>query len=1170
MEPQRKVTPQSTLKLDTNRTVKTVLILMILLCALTLPANAATTLSISQVPLEQASPIHPQLMLSVGNSESMDGTLSGAIMTGSGALASSFSSLNNSSSPLNYTVPAGFTPPLQAANSSGQAPYTVTVSGILYDNGASRLNVAKAGILAILDAYLPNTDFALETYTISGIGRYTTWVYYMSVQGSNFTFTNTQIAGNRYVKNPCFGYLTASSTVLNNCTSLAALYTSSVLNTNQYMLIGSSSDDPSINDILYAGGQPGVFVSYNGPNPASPYPPNFSLNNYNNASVVLSYNSTSPSIGGFATGPTNAGFVPYSPQVMYAERGFGYYANASPVNGNVVVPMTTAGLTPTVASFNAAMNTFVPYLKPETNNTTSTEIKSSAVQSPIAGLLTTAKNYLTALPVTSCKPQRYVVLISDGLPTEDLAGKYWPPLGSAAATGYGVSATFNADGTLNSTNDQALTDTLSLLTNMNTAGIKTFVIGLGAGVDPSVNSQAASTLTAMAIAGGTVGYYPASSPTALVNDLNSILISVQNAAMSTTAAAISSTNLQVGASAFQSSFISSDTTYQDWTGDMIKEALDTTTGVPTGTPIWSAKTLLDTQTTASRLIATWNPTLNAGVGGGAPFQWTNLSATQQSQLQPSDALGSNRLLYLHGSHTLEKHNGGTFRNRTHLLGDIVDSQAAYVGNPSGPYLTLSSSYRSFSTAQNSRQPMLYVGANDGMLHAINATTGVEQFAFVPNGVFSNLFNLTAPLYNQSHLFFVNGSPQSGDVQFSDNTWHTLLVGGEGAGGKSIYALDVTNPTSITSETNVATAVLWEFTDTDLGLTYSQPQIAQISSATATPLSFAVFFGNGYNSTNNKDVLYAINPQNGQTLAKIDLCAAVPSACNATLPQGLSTVAFGQTDGLQSNPITQIYAGDLQGNLWAVDVSNVNPALWSVRLLFQARDASGVSQPITTAPLVTLNPNYPRSLGLFILFGTGQLLTTSDLTNTQTQTIYGVWDKPYSTTVFSRANLQSQILTIVSAATSGLPQAIITDTTNAVNWLIQVGWYVDLPTPGLRIITNPLLVNGSFITTLNAPPAVACGLPSSLFLDINYKTGGASAGGPQLDINGDSLINSSDKYNGGNPVGLALQASYASAPAMIGVNKNNFVPFMPTLSAGQQPVIITPNNNTRQTSWWQLQ
>ncbi len=1142
------------------------IIVSALSCILLVTAIAAPpSLIISQIPLKLATPTHPQVLIAIGNSESMDGTLSGAIMLGSGTQPAALNSLQNSSSPLNYTVPAGFVPPVQAAV-SGQAPYTVSQSGNFVDNGPSRLNMAKAGVRAIIDAYMQNTDFALETYQTSGARVFSTWVYYISPQGG-FVFTNTPVAGNTYVTNPCYNYTTASATVLSNCNSLTNLYSSATLSGNQYMQIEATSDNPSINDVLYAGSQPGIFISYNGPSPATPYPPNFSLANYNSNAVRIRYSNTSPNIGGFVSGPTNAGYVPYSTQVMYAKRGFGYGGSQSASTGNVIVPMTTSGTNPTSASVATATAKFTPFLNPETNSTTTTEIKGVAGQAPIAGLLTTAKTYLTGLSSTDCQPKRYVVLISDGLPTQDLAGKAWPPLGSAASAGYGITATFNADGSLDSTNNQAVTDTITALTNLNTAGIKTYVIGLGAGVDPTLNPQAAATLTAMAIAGGTTNYYPATSPTALVNNLNDILISVQNGSFATTEAAVSATRLQVGTVEYQASFTASDKAYQDWTGEVIEKALDPVTGTPTGPNLWSAQALLDSQTT--RLIGTWNPTLNSGAGGGAPFQWASLSATQQGQLQPTDTLGSSRVSYLRGSAALEKRNGGTFRNRTHILGDIVDSAPIYVGPPANPAYFTSSSYNSYVLSKANRPAMLYVGANDGMLHAFNASTGAEKFAYIPNSMFSRLFNLTAPLYNQNHMFFVNGSPQSGDVVFADSSWHSILVGGEGGGGNSIYALDVSDPGDMNTEAKVASAALWEFTDSDMTYSFGQPQIGRINAGSASTYKFAVFFGNGYSSSSNKAVLYAVNPENGQLIRKIDLCAAVSGACDSTLNQGLSTVALAQVDGLQGQPITQLYAGDLQGNLWVVDVSSSSPASWTPRVLFKAQDSLGNLQPITTPPLVTLNPSYPRFQGLFVMFGTGQLVTTGDLTNTQTQTVYGVWDKPSYTTVNTRLDLQSQTLSLVTAATAGLPQDILTATTNAVGWNTKFGWYVDFLTGGQRVVTEPQLINGSFLTTVNAPPAIPCGVASSLFLDINYQTGGAYPN-RQLDINGDLIINGSDQYDGKNPVGIVLIPGYASAPTSVGLNKNNNMVQLITMSGGQQISVIDANNGTRQMGWWQIQ
>ena len=1155
-------------------------------------AHAATnpTLSISQIPLTVASAVHPQVLFALGNSESMDGTLSGAIMTGSGALPSTLSSLSATTSPISYAVPAGFTPPLAGPDAFGNAPYTVSMGGgVLADNGASRLNVAKAGIGAIINAYMQNTDFALETYNTSTPTLYSTWVYYMSPAGTApqgmFNFTNTPISGKRYVANPCFSYQAVStiSSVQSDCASIAGRYGSSAVNLSHWMEISASSDDPAINDVLYDTGSLGVFVTYGGTTPTSPYPPQLSLANYNAGQIYLQYANAVPTSAPLGAGPTNAGYVPFTSEVLTSRRGFGYGAYQSPNDGAVLVPMTTAGTIPTGASVTAAVNTLtIPYLKPETNVVSSQphEIQSVAGQAPTAGLLTKAKSYLASVATgtNGCLPKQYVVLISDGLPTEDLAGNAWPPLGSAAATGYNVTATFNPDGTVAATNDTALTDTITALTNLHNAGIKTFIIGLGAGVDPSVNPLAASTLQAMATAGGTTSYYPASSPAALVNDLNNILLSVQSGTLSTTSAAVNSTYLKTGSYEFQANFTSSAAPYQDWTGDVYEKALDPLTGSPTGPAIWSAAANLDVKASGlgwstARLIATWDPALAGNLGAGTPFQWGSLDAAQQALLQPSDTNGNNRLNYLRGNTLLEKRNpGGIFRNRSHLLGDVVNSQPMYVGAPNDVYF--SSSYRAFVAENSTRTPMLYAGANDGMLHAFVASTGNEQFAFVPNAVFANLISLTDPLYNQNHRYFVDGSPKVADVQFLDQSWHTLLVGGEGGGGKSIYAIDVTKPQTLTTEAAVVNAILWEFADApagvpsgDLGLTYSEPVVAPVN---LTGMPFAVFFGNGYNSLNNHSVLYALNPKTGATLAKIDLCAAVPSACSNTAPQGLSSVSIGSSDGLVGSAITQIYAGDLQGNLWAVDVSGSNVAAWTVRLLFQARDVSGNMQPVTTAPVVTLHPNFPRLLGNFVMIGTGQLLQAADLASTATQSIYGIWDKPNNTTVASRPTLTSQTLSALSASTTGLPQDVLIDTRNTVNWQTKFGWTIDLIVPGQRIVTQPQLLNGAFLTALNTPPANSCtAVFSSDFLEVNYATGG-SFDTPQLDINGDLSITSTDKVSGPNPnpVGVKIGGGFLSTPTPL--KNNGKIEKIGTLSAGNQPVIQDLDNAKKRTSWWQVQ
>lgn len=1133
-------------------------------------ANAVggSSLAISQIPLQLAVPIHPQVLIAIGNSESMDGNLSGAIAVGSGSLGASLSALNSSSSPISYTVPSGFTPPV-SATVAGMAPYTVSVGANLVDNGDSRLNVAKGGVSAILTAYMQNTDFAMADYSTSGTALYGTWVYYMSAPGG-FTFTNAAIprvgTGTFTVANPCYSYANATtSTVKTNCTAMVpTLYSAANLSSNTFMVVAATSDDASVNDVLYASGQPAVYVNYGGA-----VLTNNNLASYNAGNVRSTYPSSLPNANR-VTGPTNAGYVPQSNQVMYAQRGFAYGANQSSNSGSVVVTMTTAGIAPTTASISASIAKFTPFLQPETNNVATTEIKASAGQAALAGLLTTARTYLASVKGTgACPPLQYVVLISDGLPTIDLAGNAWPPLGSTAGNSYGVTATFSSDGSLTPTttftNDTALIDTVNTLKALKLAGVNTYIIGMGAGVDPSLNPAAAATLKAMAMAGGTSVAYPATSPAALVAALNNILISIQSGSLSITQSAVNSTILKTGAVQYQASLTSNDTPYQDWTGDLRRTALDPITGLTTGSATWSAQALLDSAVVGggwatTRTIATWDTTLNLGLGGGSPFKWPSLNATQTTQLGNSATLQ-----YLRGDQSQEIRNGGLYRNRSHILGDIVNSTPQYVGPPSSPYF--STSYFSFATSKQNRPSMLYVGANDGMLHAFQASTGKEQFAFVPNGVINKLSQLTAPLYNQGHQFFVDGSPESGDVQFSDASWHTLLVGGLNGGGKTVYAIDVTDPSALVTEAAVSTALLWEFNDTNMGLSYGSPQISKVN---ATP-SYAIFFGNGYNSSAQSPWLYAVNPQTGQKLAGIDLCAAVavaqPTACDSTQPNGLSSVSLDPGAAL-GNSALQVYAGDLQGNMWVVDVSSTNPSSWAVRLLYQARDPSGGKQPITTAPVTTLNAYYPAQSGNFVMFGTGQFLVATDLTNTQTQTAYGVWDKG-ATTPYGRTNLQQQTLTLVTSGTSGLPQDILTVTSVAIDYSVKLGWFDDLVSAGQRFITTPYLLNGQFIATLNTPSTTTCGaIPNAFLLEINYSSGGAPSK-PILDVNGDGIFSTADKYGGSNPVGISLGQGFASPPTIL------YPPNQPirkniTMSGGALTSVINQNTSQRTTSWWQIQ
>ncbi len=1143
----------------------------VLLLSVAGAANTAPLIAISNVPLILSQPTDPQIMLAITNSQSMDGDLSGAIMTGSGTVTA----FNNSTSPVDYTVPAGFTAPLTKTSAGGNAAYTVNQGGILYDNSASRLNVAKQALQAIIQQYATSFDFGLMDYSTNTPSLYTTWVYYMSGP-DGFAFGDSgdlPPSGTRWVANPCYqstaGYCNSIKDQLGDPALQAPL-----------LAIAASSDDPDINDVLYAPKfyQP-AFLDYGKHNPSTPFPPNGTLAQYNAGKIGITYNSCTPRYCIRQTGPTNAGYVPYSKQVLYFQRGFGYYTSTSATKSNLLVNIKPAGINgkpATPSQVATYVNKFAPYLAPETNNHKSKEIKALASQSPIGGILNGARNYFQkSNPPSSngCPAKRYVVLVTDGLPTEDLDGSNWPPLGSVSGEKYQVWATFNlktggtitttdpgfaaavANGDtagLTTTNDQALADAIDQLKALAKDGIKTYIVGMGAGVDPSKNPAAAATLKAMAIAGGTTNYFPGVTPQDIVNDLGVIFGQIQAANMSTTSVAVNSTSFRTGTVVYQAQF---DTRIYGWTGNLVAYPL-LSNGIVDANPahlVWSARDQMQTAYAGTgwdtnRLLITFNPT----TGTGTPFRWTSLSASQQSDLEANwstltaseqagfgtkKSYGQAVLDYLRGDSAQTQANNGPFRDRAYLLGDIIDSAPLLVGPPSGNFT--GTAYANFSKTYINRTPVIYLGSNDGMLHAFNAASGKELFAFLPLGPFPNLADLSLPTYNANHKYFVDGSPNAGDVQFTNGTWHTLLTGGLNAGGKGIYAMDVTNPANWISESAVAADVLWDITSTTsgfqhLGLSYSQPQIARLNiGGTITPV---VIFGSGYNNDDGLPYLYIVNAETGALIRSIDLCAQATSTCKNNLPNGLSTPLV--LSNANTGVADRVYAGDLQGNLWRVDLSSTAPASWTATVLFKAK-TGGTPQPITTQPIASLAPNGAGG-GILVYFGTGQYLGLPDISNTDTQSFYAVIDRGSTLGLpLTRSNLNQITLTDTTVTTSGGTVSVRTATGTAINWSTQRGWYMDLPESGERVITNPRLVNGRVLFTTFTPNTASCGSGgTSWLMVINYATGGAFPG-PELDINNDGKLNSADQVNGQNPVGMSLGNGYAAAPTIMRYKKGPF-------------------------------
>lgn len=1055
----------------------------------TLPTDAGTTTTSTQP--------RPQIVIAIGNSQSMDGDLSGAIMTGSGQLSSGLTSLYNSSSPVNYTVPSGFTPPL-TPTSTASAPYTVNQNGTLYDNGASRLNVAKAGIASVLSQYLPSMDFALEDYSTGDSSLYTTWVYYMSPQSGGFQFSNTQTSGNRYVVNPCYQYSSASSSVKSYCTSIAnaGLYTSGKLANNQYMQIGSSSDDSSINDVLYSNGNSGLFDTYNGPNPATPYPPNFSLANYESGSIFVSYNSSAPNNGAFGTSPTNAGYVPYSPQVMYAQRGFGYYVQSlSATTGNQAVSMTNLGSNPSSSALTTAMSSFSKKLAPETNNTSSSEIKALAYQSPLAGLVNGAGSTLKNL-TASCAGQ-YVILVTDGLPTLDLQSNAWPPLGSAAGQGYGVNAAFygiagnsayginndtgNTGGPVGAldapnTNDQALIDTIASIQALASKGIKTYVVGLGAGVDSTANPAAYAALNAMAIAGGTGQEYPANNVPAFNAALSSIAGQIfSSIAVSAPVAPTSITGGSLIYTATSNNVPGAIAGHIQAYGTVAlpSSSASAPVGTASGAAVWDAgaPSLMPAATRQTALFSTTGTASGSGPGSGTIDTLNNIGNNSSSPNYSPSAFALSATTCVPNISTILAYTfdpsfntagdstpnisglgfpsgvaGCSYlagRQLNWMLGGLSPSDhVQYLGPPGNANLLGIGGYVPFARNNSGREKLVLFTSNDGFLYAVDTATGKLVWGWMPRSFLANLQYYTSfqtGQYFDGAFTTTDAADTSTSPQASD--WASYVVGAAG-GGAYHYALKLSsNGSSTATSAPTPSAQTW-------GINVaggSSPQEQAPIIVTVGGMQYAVFVvntttGSG-SSAATKSTLYEVNVATGQPATGTALSSSLTALPSGTYVN--SSLTYVPTTGT-------LWFGDNNGGLWSLNISGSAPS-----------DAGNATQVATTSPAAAINyVGYTEISGLPYVWAA----TASEITT------------------FALSGGSSNILW-ASSGTSGYQP-------NSSGTLTAVSSTTVMPLQsGGQISAAPVLVNGVLVVPVYVPPSGStCGAGTGFYDLFDLLTG----------------------------------------------------------------------------------
>ncbi len=544
---------------------------------------------------------------------------------------------------------------------------------------------------------------------------------------------------------------------------------------------------------------------------------------------------------------------------------------------------------------------------------------------------------------------------------------------------------------------------------------------------------------------------PALMKTGLKNTFDSIINALTGSSISF---ATSSPSVQNGSLTYATAYNS-----DGWTGDLIaSQLIVSNTGVVSSSKVWNAVDKLETQASGSgwdgnRKIA--SATCVAGSFGmqtctGVPFRLggggtTGIDANQAALLSSTGTNQQSILNFLRGDRSNAGASGAKlYRDRVKILGDIVNSKAVPIGAPNKSYIdTFNPGYSTFKANYASRPTTVYVGGNDGMMHAFNGSLagGTELFSFIPNAVLNGPNNTPgvdgiARLGDATygHLYYVDATPTVADVDYGNGSgdWHSLLLGGLGKGGKSYFAIDVTNPSDtgkpnpLTSETSIATAVKWEFTHQDMGYTYDTPLVVK-----TVKYGWVVVLTSGYNNTDGKGYFFLVKPSDGTLLEKIPVNDAGQAAGTDA---GLAHVNAFVADA-RSGLADALYAGDLLGNVWRVDLTGTT---YTVLKLATLKAQDGSAQPVTTSPIIEVDANTGKR---YVFVGTGRLLDASDMTRTQGQTFYAINDGTVSS--FFNAN------TLPTGVTFPILRANLNDNTSTIltgignNPAQPMGYYVDL-------------------------------------------------------------------------------------------------------------------------------
>lgn len=615
-------------------------------------------------------------------------------------------------------------------------------------------------------------------------------------------------------------------------------------------------------------------------------------------------------------------------------------------------------------------------------------------------------------------------------------------------------------------------------------------------------------------------YYSAKNPQSVITGIGNMLNSIGDVAGTGSANAISSKVPLAGDNyAFSANY-----TTGIWTGGLFARTIDGSANLSTSA-LWCVENETTVTPACIGTLASKIPTSNSDTrtiytnvsGALTAFQYANLSTTQKNYFdtphfsgsltqwgtftpaQQTNVTGDNLVKYLRGQTEFDEASAiadnRLFRQRTKTLGDIIDSPPTYLGKATLAYADQGYSAFTASTVSSGRSTTgktIFVGANDGMLHAFDANNGNERWAFIPSTVLPNMWKLADKDYRNKHTNFVNGPMEVTDICTANcgtasAIWKTILVSGLGQGGRGYFALDVTDPTT--------PSLLWEVNSStlpNLGYSYGKPVTTKLSNG-----NWVVLLTSGYNNTGSGDgkgYLYVLNAYTGAIVKTF-----ATGAGDTSTPSGLAQVASYASDPTSDFTSLYVYGGDLLGNLWRFDIN----AATSPQLLTTLVNDSSQPQPIMVQPVLA-EIDGKR----VVVVGTGKYLEAADLlpSGYTTQSIYAFKDDDITTSVSAAALRSSMIEQTLTTSSVGNTRTI---TANTVDWSTKRGWYIDLDS-GERQNIKASLVAGILVVPTLVPSTGSC------------------------DTNGRGWFNLFDINSGSNVLGQTI-VSYKTISPIAGFN-----------------------------------